>query len=146
VGFWVALQLGLVFMLFLFFIWDAIVFIFILWFKRFFCVLFVFMLWNTNVVTNKLWVKSHCKGAQKCYHIVLFSKGVHVWTSTMVILEHIFPNILHNMVDYNTKNQSLNCFFSQFIVCDSKVYLWPKNVHQCTLKNENILKNDWNNL
>jgi hypothetical protein len=39
-------------------------FIFILWFQIYFCVLFVLMLWNTNVATNKLWVKSHYAGSK----------------------------------------------------------------------------------
>jgi hypothetical protein len=47
-------------------------FIFILWFKRFLCVLFVFILWNTNVVTNKLWVKSHYGGAKNVVILYYF--------------------------------------------------------------------------
>ncbi len=34
----------------------------------------------------------------------MFAKGVHVRTPTMVILEHIFSNILQNVVGHNTKN------------------------------------------
>jgi len=129
VGFWIALQLGLVFILFLFFLWDAIVFI--LWFKRCFCVLFLFMLWNTNFMTIKLWVKSHYRGGggQKCCHIILFSRGVHVWTSIMVILEHIFSIFLHSMVDYNTKNSITKKIF-QLIMCNSKIIFVTK---KCTL-------------
>jgi len=105
-----------------------------LWFFLIFFVLFVFMLWNTNVVTNKLWVKSHCRGVQKCYHIILFSTSVHVWTSTIVILEHFFPFFFHNMVDYNTKKSiTKKKSFFQFIMCDFKVYLWQKNVRQCAI-------------
>jgi hypothetical protein len=69
-------------------------------------------------------------GGQKCYHIVLFSKGVHVWTLTMVILEYIFPNFLLNTVDYNTKNSIAikNHFFSLYCkvpkhICDQKMYI-----------------------
>jgi hypothetical protein len=39
---------------------------------------------------KKILVKTHYRGAQKCCHIVLFYNGVHVWTSTMVKLKHIF--------------------------------------------------------
>jgi hypothetical protein len=68
---------------------------------------------------------------QKCYHIVLFSKGVHVWTLTMVILEHIFPNFSHIMVDHNTKyskikkkipSSNLYCVIPKYI-CDKKMYV-----------------------
>ncbi len=47
-------------------------FIFILWFKRFFCLLFLFMSWNTNVMTNKLWVKSHYGQAQNVVTLYCF--------------------------------------------------------------------------
>ncbi len=86
-------------------------FIFILWFKRFLCVLFVFILWNKNVMTNKLWVKSHYEGAKNVVTLYYFIGVSIVWTSTMVILKHIFPKILRNMVDYNTNN-SITIFFS----------------------------------
>ncbi len=83
----------------------------------------------------------HTTRGQKCCHIVLFSKGVHVWTSTMVILEHIFPNFLHNMVDYDTKNSiTKKIHFSQLILWGSKVYLLQKIICHYVLKNANILK------
>ncbi len=85
-------------------------------------------------------VKAHYKGGQKCCHIVLFSRGVCVWTSTMIILEHIFPNFLHNMVDYNTKISIAKNVFFQPTLWGSKVYLWQKNVHHYVPKNANILK------
>jgi hypothetical protein len=72
----------------------------------------------------------HTRKGQKCCHIVLFSRGVHVWTSTMVILQDIFPNFLHNMVDYNTKNSiakkipfsNLYCVIPKYI-CGEKMYV-----------------------
>jgi len=133
VGFWVALQLGLVFMLFLFFLWNAIVSISIYGLKCFYvCYLCSFceiqMSWPISYGWN------HIMGGQKCCHIVLFDRGVHVWTLTMVILEHIFPIFLHNMVNYNTNNSITKKSFFQLIVCDFKVYLWQKNVCQLCIK------------
>jgi hypothetical protein len=48
----------------------------------------------------------------------------------MVILEHIFPKNLHNMVDYNTKNSieflknfsNLYCVIPKYI-CGKKMYV-----------------------
>jgi hypothetical protein len=109
------------------------------------------LLMHKNTIANVpllfiSWIIIHTKGestlwgGQKCCHIVLFSKGVHVWTSTMVILEHIFPNLLHNMVDYNTKNSITIYSFFQLILWGSKIYLWQKNVRHYVLKNANIHK------
>ncbi len=83
-------------------------------------------------------------GGQKCCHIVLFSKGVHVWTSIMVILEHIFLNFLHNMVYHNKKNSIKRFFFFQLILCDSKIYLWQKTVCHYVFKMQIYSKNEWN--
>jgi hypothetical protein len=58
-------------------------------------------LWDSGPQIDELFELSHC--------IVFW--GVHVWTSTMVILEHYFPIFLHNMVDYNTKNSIAKIFF-----------------------------------
>jgi hypothetical protein len=88
-------------------------------------------LWNNE---------KHITRGQKCCHIVLFSNGVHVWTSTIVTLEHIFPNFLHNMVDFNTKNSTQIFFKKKLILCNFNVYLWQKIVHHYVLKNTNILK------
>jgi hypothetical protein len=73
-------------------------------------------------------VKAHYKGAKNV--VTLFSSGVHVWTSTMVILEHIFPNFLHNMVGHNTKNLikkkiiffNLYCVIPKYI-CGKRMYV-----------------------
>jgi hypothetical protein len=97
---------------------------------------------NSQSILNPMSESTLWEG-KKCCHIVLFSKGVHFWTSTVVILEHIFPNVLYNMLDHNTKfNRKENTFF-QLILCDSKTYLWQKNVRQCVLKNVIILKKKW---
>ncbi len=95
--------------------------------------------WVMNLSENKL------QRGYKCCHIVLFSKGVHVWTSTMVILKCIFRIFLHNMVDYNINNSigKKNSFF-QLILCNSKIYLWQKNVRYYVLRNATYLENDWN--
>jgi hypothetical protein len=77
---------------------------------------------------------------QKCCHIVMFSRGVHVWTSITVILDHVFPIFLHNMVNYNTKKSVTKIFFFQLILCDSEAYLWQQNVCHYVLKIANILK------
>jgi len=69
---------------------------------------------------------STLQGGQKCCHIVLFSRGVHVWTSTMVILEHIFPTVLHNMVDYNTKNSIAKKFSFSNLYCAILKYICGK--------------------
>jgi hypothetical protein len=79
--------------------------------------------------------ESTLRGGQKCYHIVLFSRGVHVWTSTMIILEHIFPNFLHNMVDYNTKNSiARKIHFPTYIVWLQSIFVEKKCTSLCTKK------------
>jgi hypothetical protein len=91
--------------------------------------------------------ESTLQGGQKCYHITLVSKGVNVWISTMVILKHILPIFLHNMVEHNIENSIEKISFFQLILCDSKIYLWQKIVHHNVLKNANIfILNDWNDL
>jgi hypothetical protein len=45
------------------------------------------------------------------------------------------------MVDYNKKIQLQKNSFFQPILCDSKIYLWQKNVCHYVLKNANMLKN-----
>jgi hypothetical protein len=73
--------------------------------------------------------ESTLRGGQKCCHIVLFSRGVHVWTSTMVILEHIFPNFLHNMIDYNTKNSIAILFNFSNLYCMIPNYIHGKTMY-----------------
>jgi len=99
---------------------------------------------NTQSILNPMSESTLWEG-QECCHIVLFFKGVHFWTSTVVILEHIFPNVLYNMLDHNTKfDQKENSFF-QLILCDSKTYLWQKKCTSMRTKKCNyIQKNDWN--
>jgi hypothetical protein len=58
----------------------------------------------------------------------------------VVILEQIFLNVLYNMLDHNTKFHRIKNSFFQLILCDSKTYLWQKNVRQYVLKNVIILK------
>jgi hypothetical protein len=71
--------------------------------------------------------ESTLRGGQKCCHIVLFSRCVYVWNSTMVILKHIFPNILHNMVSYNTKNSITNKIpFPTYIVWFQNIFMAKK--------------------
>jgi len=78
----------------------------------------------------------HTGGGQKCCHIILFFRGVHVWTSTMVILEHIFSIFLHNMVNYNISIKkkipfsNLYCVIPKYI-CDKKMYIitYSKNAN-----------------
>ncbi len=85
--------------------------------------------------------ESTLQAGQKCCHIVLFSKGVHIWTSTMVGLEHIFPNFLHNMVDHNTKNSIENKIHFPNLYCVIPKYICgKKNVCHCVQKNANIFK------
>jgi len=78
-----------------------------------------------------LWVKAHYKGVggQKCCYIVLFSRGVHVWISTMVILEHIFPNVLHNMVDYNIKILTTKKIPFSKLYCEIPKYIFGKKMY-----------------
>jgi hypothetical protein len=63
---------------------------------------------------------------KKCCHIVPFSKGVHIWASTMVILEHIFPNFLHNMIDYNIKNSITKKIHFSNLYCEVPKYICGK--------------------
>jgi hypothetical protein len=74
-------------------------------------------------------VKAHYGGGQKCCHIVLFSKVVRVWTSTMVILKHIFPNFLHNMVEHNTKNSITKIFPFSNLYCAIPKYICGKKMY-----------------
>ncbi len=84
---------------------------------------------------------NHITGGQKCCHIVLFSKGVHVWTSTMLILEHIFPNFLHNMVGHNTKNSIIKkIIFPTYIVRFQSIFAIEKCMSMCTKKCKYIQK------
>jgi len=79
--------------------------------------------------------ESTLQGGQKCYHIVLFSKGVHVWTSTMVILEHNFSTFLHNMVDYNTRNSiAKKIIFPTYIVRFQNIFVAKKCTSLCIKK------------
>jgi hypothetical protein len=47
----------------------------------------------------------------------------------MIIFEFIFPNFLHNIVDYNTKNSIAKIFFSNLYcaipkyICGNKMYI-----------------------
>jgi hypothetical protein len=67
------------------------------------------------------------QGGQKCCHIVLCFRGVNVWTSTMVILKHTFPNFLHYMVGHNTKNLiKKEIYFSNYIVWFQSIYVAKK--------------------
>jgi hypothetical protein len=73
-----------------------------------------------------MWVNAHYVwggGAPPRSHSVLFSKVVHVWTSTTVILEYIFPNILHNMVNHNTINY---IYISTYIVWFQNIFVTKK--------------------
>ncbi len=77
----------------------------------------------------------HTMGGQKCCHIVLFSKDFYVWTSTMVILQHIFPNCLHNMIDYNIKNSITKKIpFPTYIVRFQNIFVAKKCTSLCTRK------------
>ncbi len=78
-------------------------------------------------------------------NVVLFSKSVHVWTSTMVILQHIFPIFLHNMVDYNTKSLiTKKYFFPTYIVQFQNMFVANKCTSLCTKKMQIYFLNDWN--
>jgi hypothetical protein len=66
-------------------------------------------------------------------HVGLW-EGVHVWTSTMVIFEDIFPNFLHNMVDYNTRIQSQWKFFFNLYFFILKYIYGKKCTSLCTKK------------
>jgi hypothetical protein len=69
------------------------------------------------------------------------TRGVHVRILTMVSLEHIFPNFLHNMVDHNTKNSiKKKIHFSNLYYVIPKYICDKKNVHHYVQKNENIFK------
>jgi hypothetical protein len=58
----------------------------------------------------------------------------------MVILKHIFPKILHNMVDCNTKNSIAKKFFFKTYIARLQNIFVAKNVCQYVLKNANIDK------
>jgi len=49
----------------------------------------------------------------------------------MVMLEHIFPNFLHNMVDYNTNNliAKILFFFPTYIVRFQSIFMAKKCKH-----------------
>jgi hypothetical protein len=75
---------------------------------------------------NRLWM------GQDCYHIVLFFKGAHVWTSTMSLLKRIFTMFLHVMVGQNKKKSNAKeITFHYFIWCDVR---HKTNVHHYELK------------
>jgi len=82
--------------------------------------------------------ESTLQRGQKCCQIILISKGVHVWTSTMVILKHVFSNFWHNMVNHNTKNSikkkfhfpNLYCVIPKYICCKQMyITMYSKNVN-----------------
>jgi len=51
----------------------------------------------------------------------------------MVILEHIFPIFLHNMVDYNTNNSiAKKIIFSTYIVRFQSIFVAKKRMSLCT--------------
>jgi hypothetical protein len=59
----------------------------------------------------------------------------------MVILEHIFPIFLYNMVDITQKIQIKNkILFSNLYCVIPSIFMVEKNVCQYVLKNANILK------
>ncbi len=71
----------------------------------------------------------HTRGGQKCCHIVYFFKDVHVWTSTMVILKHIFSKFLHNLVDYNTKKLIAKEIPFSNLYCEAPKYMRGKKMY-----------------
>jgi hypothetical protein len=89
-----------------------------------------------------LWgVTAHCEGPKMLSHYIVFQRWGHVWTSTIVILEHIFSNVLHNMVDYNTKNSITKKIHFSNLYCEVPTYICgKKNVRHYVFKNANILK------
>ncbi len=87
----------------------------------------------------------HTGGGKKCCHIILFFRGVHVWTSTMVILEHIFSIFLHNMVNHNTKSPIKKNFpFSNLYVWFQSIFVANKCMSLCIQKMQIYFLNDWN--
>ncbi len=54
--------------------------------------------------------------------------------STMVILEHIFPNFLHNMVDYNTKNSIAKKIPFSNLHCEVPKYICGKKCISLCIK------------
>ncbi len=44
------------------------------------------------------------------------------------MLEHIFPNFLHNMVGYNTKNSIAKKFFFN-LYCEVSKYIYDKKMY-----------------
>jgi hypothetical protein len=72
----------------------------------------------------------HTTGGLKMFsHYIVFSKGVHFWTSTKVILEHIFSNFLHNMVDFNTKNSITKKIHFSNLYCEVPKYICGKKMY-----------------
>jgi hypothetical protein len=67
-------------------------------------------------------VKAHYGGAKNVVTLYSFL-GVSMFELHMVILEHIFPNFFHNMVDYNTKNQLKRFFFPTSIVKFQNIFV-----------------------
>jgi len=53
---------------------------------------------------------------------------------------YFFPNFLHNMVDYNTKNSITKKIPFFNLYCAIPNIFMAKKVHNCVLKNENIFK------
>jgi hypothetical protein len=53
----------------------------------------------------------------------------------MVIFEHVFPEFLHNMVNYNTKNSiAKNFIFQTYIVQFQNIFVAKKCMSLCTKK------------
>jgi hypothetical protein len=100
------------------------------------------MWWSSsNMLSN--WNRfrwKHIRRGQICCHIVFFCRGIHVWTSTMVILEHIFPNALYNMLDYNTKNSISKKIPFFNLYCVIPKYICGKKKCHYVLKHANIFK------
>jgi hypothetical protein len=76
------------------------------WFK----IVHSYLLWNLDEIIQFAPIIGwkHTMGGQKCCHNVLFSRGVHVWTSTMVILEQSFAIFLHNGWKHTTPPKNCN--------------------------------------
>jgi hypothetical protein len=56
------------------------------------------------------------------------------YVTTMVILEHVFPKKLHNMVNYNTNNLIANNFFLTYIVQFQNIFVAKKCMSLSTKK------------
>ncbi len=74
---------------------------------------------------NRLWM------GQDCYHIELFFKGAHVWTSTMSLLKMILTMFFHIIVGQNKKSNAKKITFKNFLWCGVK---HKTNVHHYELK------------